>query len=106
MKPGKLVRDLVPQRIISDGKTPLTALLNRVQYLQALRLKLVEEAHEVMSAETPDELLHELADVFEVIQTIMHEEKITRDALVRAQEEKRRTHGGFAARTFLFTKLK
>ncbi|MCI0711669.1 MAG: nucleoside triphosphate pyrophosphohydrolase [Chloroflexi bacterium] len=53
---NKLVRDNIPEIIAANG--------------QALRQKLVEEAQEVLQAK-PDELVNELADVYEVLDALI-----------------------------------
>ena len=58
MKEGKLVRDIIPDIIIADGKKPITRILDNEEYLQELDKKLNEEIAEYQA----DKSLEEMAD--------------------------------------------
>jgi len=75
-------------------------VLSEDEYQQALRQKLIEEAHEVAEADN-QELTQELADLLEVIDALMTVHQIN-PATVRAEQEHRRAErGGFEQRLFL-----
>jgi predicted house-cleaning noncanonical NTP pyrophosphatase (MazG superfamily) len=57
----KLVRDRIPKIIQSEGRRPVTRVLDEGSYRQALLAKLIEEAQEASHA-TADNLPGELAD--------------------------------------------
>ena len=62
--------------------------------------KLVEEAHEVAAA-GPDELIHELADVHEVLEALQASHEITPDEVDALRKRRREERGGFARKIFL-----
>ena len=85
---NKLVRDKIPEIISSSGNQCETITLNNLDYIQALRNKLVEEAKEIAIA--PDEdLAQELADVMEVIDALMVATGIEPETVKEIQKEKR-----------------
>ena len=67
-------------------------------YRQALREKLVEEAREVVAASTLGDLLTELADLQEVLDTLMRAYAISPEAVHIEQERRRSERGGFERR--------
>jgi predicted house-cleaning noncanonical NTP pyrophosphatase (MazG superfamily) len=97
----KLVRDKIPERILTAGDLPQWwPLADDDEYLSALRNKVVEEATEVRDA-YPSERVDELADLFEVVTALMNALGVT-DAQVReAADRKRSVRGGFAERIWL-----
>lgn len=67
---SKLVRDNIPSIITKDNKTPIISSAKGRKLLSFLKSKLVEEATEVRDANSPEELIEELADVLQVILSI------------------------------------
>lgn len=72
-------------------------MLSEEDYQQALRQKLIEESHEAATA-IGDDLIKELADLYEVIDGLMLVYHIDREAVVKIQEERRAERGGFNKR--------
>ncbi len=68
--------------------------------VNALLAKLVEEAQEV-SQDSPEELSVELADLFEVVDSILLANNIDPDTVCAIQTERRINRGGFAKRILL-----
>jgi superfamily II DNA or RNA helicase/predicted house-cleaning noncanonical NTP pyrophosphatase (MazG superfamily)/HKD family nuclease/SOS-response transcriptional repressor LexA len=66
----KLVRDGIPQIIERDGKRAVVSTLSQKEKLFHLRLKLLEEAHELFCASDSAEFTKEAADVLEVIMAL------------------------------------
>ena len=97
----KLVRDKVPDNIISGGENVSTAKLSGSLLLRALREKLVEEAFEVLDAVDQEAILGELADISEVIDGILDTLSCSREDLRTKQDQKRERAGGFANGTVL-----
>ena len=91
---NKLVRDKIPEIIRTSGNQCETTILSNLDYIEALRQKLVEEAKEVAIA-NPEELAQELADVLEVIDTLMTATGIEPEKIREIQTEKRSQRGGF-----------
>ena len=100
----KLVRDRIPEIIRQSGIECETAVLLDAEYCQALRLKLIEEATEVAEA-NKDELVAELADLYEVIDALMTSYGISGDRILNAQAKRRETRGGFAQKIMLLRTL-
>lgn len=84
----KLIRD----KVAEQAGLQVTVASDMLYWLQ---LKLVEEAEEVADAGGCDEILEELADVYEVMITLMAELDFTWGEVVSAATEKRRLKGGF-----------
>ena len=62
-KYNKLVRDNIPEIIISNGGKPITRILSDEEYKIKLEKKLFEEYNEVISASNPHDRIEELADM-------------------------------------------
>lgn len=67
------------------------------EYLKALLEKLLEEAVEAQNAQ-PKDLVVELADLQEVIDSLLILHNITFEELRSVQQDRRLTRGGFAKR--------
>ena len=72
-KYNKLVRDHIPAILAQTGYTYETTTMDEQEYQQALREKLVEEALEAATASETRQLITELADLYEVIDTLIGE---------------------------------
>lgn len=97
---NKLVRDRIPEIIRESGIECEVAVLSDAEYCQALRQKLIEEAAEVAEADGED-LIAELADLYEVIDALMTSYGISGDRILNAQAKRRETRGGFAQKIML-----
>jgi predicted house-cleaning noncanonical NTP pyrophosphatase (MazG superfamily) len=97
---GKLVRDRIPEIIQSEGRRPVTRVLDAASYRQALLAQLIEEAKEASHA-TTDDLPGELADVLEVVRALTVTAGISWSQLLTLAKNKRRRRGGFGRRIFL-----
>lgn len=93
----KLVRDLIPEHIRMHGDACAIETMSEEDYRQALREKLVEEAQEACWADV-SQLAKELADLYEVIDTLMAVFDILPEQVKAIQERKRREVGGFEQR--------
>lgn len=63
---NKLVRDNIPDIIEKDNEIPVTRILSIDEYRVELYKKLKEECNELISAKGRENILYEVADVFEV----------------------------------------
>lgn len=97
---NKLVRDKIPDIIISKEETPVTRILNDDEYKKALEDKLYEEYEEVISS-GGSERCEELADMIEVIRSLAKLENRTLEDIISLAEEKRVKRGGFGNRIYL-----
>lgn len=92
---NKLVRDKIPANIQNGGEKVQITKLSGELLLRALRDKLVEESIEVLDANNHDSILEELADVSEVIDSILIQLNAKRKDLLEYQKRKREKAGGF-----------
>lgn len=77
--------------------------LNDAEFDQALRIKLAEEVEEVSRAQSRNELIAELADVFEALDSFTKLHGITKEEIINIQSKKREERGGFEGRKFVET---
>jgi predicted house-cleaning noncanonical NTP pyrophosphatase (MazG superfamily) len=97
---NKLVRDRIPEIIEADGHYAVTRVVEGQEYREVLLAKLVEEAREA-EASPAGELSAELADVWEVLHSLLEALSITASELEELAAAKRAKRGGFGARVFL-----
>ena len=97
---NKLIRDNIPDIIISKQEKPVTRILSDEEYKKALEDKLYEEYEEVISAGGNDRC-EELADMIEVIRSLAKLENKTLEDIIRLAEEKRADRGGFDNKIYL-----
>lgn len=100
----KLVRDRIPERIKEQGKQVQTRVLSEEEFAGYLLTKLIEEATELSEAEAGAHQLEELADVFEVLETLLSLKGITRADVAAVQTQKREERGGFTERILMLGK--
>jgi predicted house-cleaning noncanonical NTP pyrophosphatase (MazG superfamily) len=93
---NKLVRDRIPEIIQQNGLECKILTLTKSEYCQALRQKLIEEAQE--AAEASEELIAELADLYEVIDALLETYGINRELVLAEQQRRRSDRGGFERR--------
>lgn len=91
---NKLVRDKIPEIIQQAGRECEVTTLSNVEYLEALRQKLIEEAQEAALA-SPDNLVTELADLYEVIDAVLLAFEIEQETVLAVQKQRRQERGGF-----------
>ncbi len=94
---NKLVRDRIPEIIRSGGKQCGIETMPEAEYRQALLEKLVEEAQEACGA-APDELPTELADLQEVVISVLAAWHISSEKVQQIQDQRRAERGGFEQR--------
>lgn len=99
MKYNKLVRDNIPEVIIGKkkGGVPVTHDADEKEYWAKLKEKLSEEVAEFQEAES----IEEMADVLEVIDTIIKFRHFEKNQILEVQKKKRNERGGFSKRIIL-----
>lgn len=98
----KLIRDRIPEKIISNGGTPITRVLNDEEFLSELVAKIHEETEEIEEVMMDRaKIVEELADLQEIIDTILKYHNITNEDLNAAKNAKREKRGGFEKRLYL-----
>lgn len=100
-KQNKLWRDKAIELLESQGSYLTCRQLDDTEFDKELRAKLIEEAYEVCAAQSREELLAELADVQEVIQSLMKLHVISAEELAIIQIQKREKRGGFDGRYYV-----
>jgi predicted house-cleaning noncanonical NTP pyrophosphatase (MazG superfamily) len=95
---GKLIRDRIPEIMDAAGVRYEVAVLDDAAFRSALRAKLLEEATEAASAGSAEELAKEIADLFEVAETLLAVEGVDAEAVRAVQRERREARGGFGRR--------
>lgn len=93
----KLVRDNIPEIMISKGCKPVTRVLNDEEYLNELNKKLLEEVNEYLV----DNNIEELADIKEVFNSILKAKGISTDELESVRLDKAEKRGSFNEKIFL-----
>lgn len=98
---NKLWRDKLPEMMQSQGSIIHLKELNDEEFDKELRLKLLEEADEVKLAKTKEDLIAEIADVQEVIDTLCLHHKINPETIKEVQKKKNEERGGFIGRKYV-----
>lgn len=98
---NKLVRDKIPQIIEASGKTCEVKILDELAYEQALKDKLIEEMNEVHGAKNEDELIEELADLYEVLSSLVAAKGVSEEQFLKIAKAKNEKRGGFRDKVFL-----
>ena len=91
---NKLVRDRIPEILQQDGRKYEIARMPDAEFDQALREKLIEEAQEVVKADDIN-LIIELADLQEIIITLLKFHAINSDEFETLRLRRFRERGGF-----------
>ena len=94
---NKLVRDHIPEIIESDGRKCTTEILSDDRWLQMLDAKLDEELAEYQESKS----LEELADLLEVMRTVVKARGWSWEQLEQARQEKAVRRGGFEKKILL-----
>lgn len=98
---NKLVRDKIPQIIQNEGKTVYSCTLDGENLRKMLKTKLIEESREVSKATTKEEMINELADISEIIETIYEIFDIEEIDVDLAKNKKMKESGSFKSGTYL-----
>lgn len=93
-KYNKLVRDNIINIIESRGDKAVYKVLDEDEYKKALDEKLKEEVNEFID----DHSIEEMADVMEVIYTLLENRNISMDDVEKVRLEKRKKNGAFEKR--------
>ena len=94
---NKLVRDKIPEIMISKNCKPVTRILNDEEYIRELNKKLLEEVNEYL---TDNDVL-ELADIMEVVLAILNHKGVDFEEFEKLRLDKVNKRGAFKERIFL-----
>lgn len=97
---NKLVRDKIPEIMLSKGETPITKILSDMEYISYLENKLDEEVTEFHNSKE----LEELADILEVVYALCECKEYSVDELLSVYQKKHESRGGFSKKIFLIGK--
>lgn len=87
----KLVRDNIPDIIKKSGKDCVIEIMDDVEYVKELNKKLAEEVDEYLSSGS----IEEIADIMEVMYSILEVKNISFEEVEKLRMEKREKRGGF-----------
>ena len=94
---NKLIRDRIPEIIAGSGKAYEIETMPADEFECSLLEKLVEEAREVQQADR-EHIKTELADLSEVLDTLLALQGISRQGLRAEKRRRRKERGGFEKR--------
>jgi len=97
---NKLVRDRVPEIIAKAGKIAKYKRLDELEFRDALRAKVVEEAEELLAA-SEETLRTELADLAEVFDAVLRAYNVSHKDLSALRIKRNSARGRFDERIFL-----
>ena len=97
----KLVRDKIPEIIEQNGGEAPFRTLAEDEFFGYLKKKATEEAGELAASDTDSNLLEEMADLREVLDTIARLKGFTPEQVTQVQDEKRAKRGGFGLRLLM-----
>lgn len=94
---NKLVRDLIPDIILRDGKTPFFEVVSDDEYFSLLIDKVFEEADELRRATygDPSHILLELVDLIEVVDALKAATKFSPASIKSLRRLRLQERGGF-----------
>ena len=103
---SKLVRDKIPEFLSEQDLSKISTLEESDSFKYYLIKKLFEETNELLSVldienHEADELLYELSDLYEVLDTICQTYNVSKDQLRTFQEIKRTQKGAFEKKLIL-----
>ncbi|EON72504.1 nucleoside triphosphate pyrophosphohydrolase [Lysinibacillus sphaericus] len=98
---NKLVRDLIPQVIEATGKTCVTRVLEPSELLNEIKAKMQEEALEFQEATSPKDAIEELADILELVHTVLDVYGVTYEQIEQIRVQKKEQRGGFSEGIYL-----
>jgi predicted house-cleaning noncanonical NTP pyrophosphatase (MazG superfamily) len=84
-KQNKLWRDKAVELMEQTGSKIHWSKLSDDEFLDQLKIKFMEEAHEVYQAKTKEALLEELSDILEVIASFCEVHKFTMHDIIYAR---------------------
>jgi len=92
----KLIRDKILDMMHSTGYIVHDKKLTGKELIEALKNKLLEEAHEVVQAKSVEELKEELADLQEVVSALVSACKLDSAEIEKIRVAKKQKKGGFS----------
>ncbi|MGA2666833.1 MAG: nucleoside triphosphate pyrophosphohydrolase [Patescibacteria group bacterium] len=103
---NKLIRDRIPEIIKVDGWVSKTRVMEKDEFIKELKKKILEEAKELNEGKEHKNLIEELVDIQEIIDTILNEKKVKFSEFHKIQSKKKNERGGFKKKLFLIKTIK
>ncbi|HSW75520.1 MAG TPA: nucleoside triphosphate pyrophosphohydrolase [Candidatus Saccharimonadales bacterium] len=100
-KQNKLFRDKISDLLEPLGSKLYWIELSEQDFQKQLKIKLIEEAHEVQQAASKESILDELADILEVVDALRQSYGFTTKQLNDYKQKKREEKGGFDGKKFI-----
>lgn len=97
----KLVRDKISQILKDKNIIVNEKKLDKQEFIESLKNKLIEEANEVKQSKNVEELKEELADVLEVFLAFLDIYEINFDEIEAIRENKAEERGGFEEKIYI-----
>lgn len=98
-KYNKLVRDKIVENIQKKGHNATYSVLEEKQYFEELDKKLIEEVNEFIEAHNEEEM----ADIMEVIETIIIQRGMSLKKIEEIKQKKREKAGSFDSKIYLIS---
>ena len=98
---NKLIRDKIPEIIKQSGGVPEISILTEADFRKALRVKMTEEAQELLEAKSTEDVLNELSDIEELVRAIAKNYSLSLQELEKHRINKLQQRGGFEDKLFL-----
>lgn len=106
VKYNKLIRDKIPEIVRKDGWIPKLRTLNKKEFEKELKKKVLEEAKELVKAKDKEELINEIVDIQEIVDSLIGESNLTKSEIRKRQQAKNKKRGGFKKQLFLIEEEK
>jgi predicted house-cleaning noncanonical NTP pyrophosphatase (MazG superfamily) len=98
---NKLIRDKIPEIIEKDNAIPKVSVLDDEKFAVALKEKLIEEAKELLDTKTQEEILNELSDILQLVESIATNNNLSIAEIEKQKLAKKEKRGGFEKKLFL-----
>ena len=98
---NKLIRDKIPEIIKEGGGISEVSILDEAEFRKSLKVKITEEAKELLEAESIGDILDELSDIEELVRSIARNYDLSLEEIERHRIEKLQKRGGFEKKLFL-----
>ena len=104
----KLVRDKIPEIVEEKtGEKVKTRIIEKdEEYREYLLRKVVEEASELEKTESKEHRAEEIADIMELVDTILGLDDLDLETIYKIQTRKREERGGFKKRILMLEGVK
>ncbi len=100
-KYNKLIRDRILEIIKRTGGRPYWRILNKKEYFEEVKKKVVEEAKELTKVKNKKEIINEVVDIQELLDVLISEMGLTKSQIKKQKKIKNKKRGGFKRKLFL-----